>query len=184
MVGAGSLLLFFICFCFFVYAIKLQKTVPVLINVMPNGETAYLGAVKQNAVLQVPENAILYQARKFITNLRSVPTDPEVLYNNIDECFAMVTSTYGPILTKALQNNSPFNLVKKVRRSVEIESALKITGSSYQVDWIETLQEAGGNTKRTRMRALITIKLLPVDDTAIKKNPLGIYIDNCEMTEL
>jgi type IV secretory pathway TrbF-like protein len=49
---------------------------------------------------------------------------------------------------------------------------------------METAAEAGGNTKRTRMRALITIKLLPADDSTIRKNPLGIYIDNCEMTEL
>jgi type IV secretion system protein VirB5 len=183
-VGTGALILWFVSLCFFIYAVKLQKTVPVLINVMPNGETSYLGAVKQDAVLQVPENAILYQARKFIVNLRSVSVDPKVLYDNIDECYAMVTSSYEPIMTRALRTNSPFNLVGKVRRSVEIESALKITGSSYQIDWIETAVESGGNAKRTRMRALVTIKLLPVNDSTIKRNPLGIYIDNCEMTEL
>jgi type IV secretory pathway TrbF-like protein len=124
-VGIGALILWFICFCFFVYAVKLQKTVPVLINVMPNGETSYLGAVKQNAVLQVPENAILYQARKFIVNLRSVSTDAKVLYDNIDECYAMVTSSYEPIMTRALKAKSPFNLVGKVRRSVEIGNLYK-----------------------------------------------------------
>jgi type IV secretory pathway TrbF-like protein len=34
------------------------------------------------------------------------------------------------------------------------------------------------------MRALVTVKLLPVTDAAVRKNPLGIYIENCEMTEL
>ncbi|MDR2491247.1 MAG: type IV secretion system protein [Spirochaetaceae bacterium] len=182
-VAPGALLLWFICFCFFVYALKLQKTVPVLINVMPNGEASYLGEVKQGASMQVPESAILYQVRKFITELHSVSSDSHVLYNNIEECYAMVTSSYEPVMTRNLRANSPFALVGKVRRTVEIESALKVTGSSYQVDWIETSQESGG-TKRTRKRAVITVKLLPVDETNIKKNPLGIYIDNCETTVL
>jgi type IV secretory pathway TrbF-like protein len=34
------------------------------------------------------------------------------------------------------------------------------------------------------MRALVTIKLLPASGDAVKRNPLGIYIDNCEMTEI
>jgi type IV secretion system protein VirB5 len=184
-VGIGVLGLSVINFCFFVYAVSAQKTVPVLINVMPSGEAAYLGEVRQSGVLAVPEQAILFQARKFIVNIRSVSTDAQVLYNNIDECYAMVTSSYEPIMTRTLRAASPFALVGKIRRTVEIESALKITGSSYQVDWLETSVEAGSNSpQRKKMRALITVKMLPPSDDTVKKNPLGIYIENCEMTEL
>jgi type IV secretion system protein VirB5 len=85
-------------------------------------------------------------------------------------------------MTRFLRGSSPFDLIGKARRTVEIESILKITGSSYQVDWIETLTDSSGQRRsRSRARALITTVLLPPDD---KKNPLGIYIENCEMTEL
>jgi type IV secretion system protein VirB5 len=151
---------------------------------MPSGEAAYLGEVRQTGgALQVPESAVLYQVRKFIANLRSVSTDAQVLYNNIDECYSMVTTTYEPIMTRMLRSASPFDLVGKLRRTVEIESAIKVTGSSYQVDWLETAIETGSQ-KRQRMRALITVKILPTDNNIIKKNPLGIFIDNCELTEL
>lgn len=183
-IGIGILVLSFANLCFFIYAVSLQKTVPVLINVMPSGEAAWLGEVRQAGELQVPEQALLYQARKFVTNLRSVSTDPQVLYNNIDECYAMVTGSYEPVMTRMLRASSPFDLVGKTRRTVEIESALKVTGSSYQVDWLESSTEAGGTVSRKKMRALVTIKMLPPTDDTIKKNPLGIYIDNCEMTEL
>ena len=184
-IGAGILALSLMNFVFFVYALSLQKTVPVLINVMPTGEAAYLGEVKQGAAPQVPEQAILYQARKFITNLRSVSTDAQVLYNNIDECYSMVTGSFEPVLTRSLRAASPFNLVGKVRRTVEIESALRVTGSSYQIDWVETSVEASSSTpQKKKMRALVTVKLLPADPAVIKKNPLGIFIDNYEMTEL
>jgi type IV secretion system protein VirB5 len=183
-IGIGSLLLFFISLCFFLSAITQQKTVPVLINVMPNGETQYLGEVRQSGAVQVPESAIQYQIRKFITNLRSVSTDPQVLYNNIDECYTMITGSYEPVMTRFLRSASPFDLVGKVRRTVEIETIIKVTGASYQVDWIESTINTSGTRQSTRSRALITIKLLPTTDETIKKNPLGIYIENCEITNL
>jgi type IV secretion system protein VirB5 len=183
-IGALSLVVFIANFCFFAYAVSQQKTVPVLINVMPSGEAQYLGEVRQNSGVQVPEAAIHYQIRKFISNLRSVSTDYQVLYNNIDEAFAMVTSGYSPIMTRMLRADSPFDLVGKVRRTVEIESVLNITGQSFQVNWSETVQDPSSPPKTARMRAVVTIRLLQATDATIKKNPLGIYIENFEMTEL
>ena len=117
-IGSGVLILFLVSFCFFVYATGLQKTVPVLINVMPNGETQYLGEVRQNAVIQVPESAILFHVKKFISNLRSVSSDREVLYNNITECYDMITSSYEPAMTRLLRGASPFDLIGNTRRTV------------------------------------------------------------------
>jgi type IV secretion system protein VirB5 len=96
----------------------------------------------------------------------------------------MVTSGYDPVMTRFLRGSSPFDLVGKVRRTVEIESVLRITTHSYQIDWIESTIDSAANRTSKRMRALVTITLLPTTDDTIKKNPLGIYIDNCEMTEL
>ena len=169
---------------FNIYTLKQQNTVPVLVNVMPSGEAQYLGEVRQQGAVQVPEAAIQFQIRKFVTNLRSVSTDSQVIYNNIEECYAMVTSSYEPVMTRSLLSASPFDLVGKTRRSVEVESIIKITGNSWQIDWTETAVESSTARKTARMRALITVRLLPVSDAAIKKNPLGIYIENFEMAQL
>jgi type IV secretion system protein VirB5 len=183
-VGVGILALFATALILFVYALSLQKTVPVLVNVMPTGEAQYLGEVHNtSASLAVPEAAILYQIRKFISNLRSVSADPQVLYNNIEECYAMITNTYEPAMTRLLRGNSPFDLVGKTRRTVTVESVLKITERSYQIDWIESTADST-STKNARMRALITVAILPTNAETVKANPLGIYIENCEMTEL
>jgi type IV secretion system protein VirB5 len=183
-IGIGILLLFVLFLIFFIIAVSQQKTIPVLVNVMPSGEAQYLGEVRQQGQIQVPEAAIQYQVRLFITNFRSVSTDPQVLYNNIDACYAMVTSSYDPVMTGFLRSSSPFDLVGKVRRTVEIESVLRITTNSYQIDWIESSIDSAAGRTSTRMRALVTVTLLPADDDTIRKNPLGIYIDNCEMTKL
>jgi type IV secretion system protein VirB5 len=182
LVGIGALVLFAISLVLFNSAVKQQKTVPVLINVMPTGEAQYIGEVRQGQV-QVPEAAVLFQIRTFLANLRSVSTDYQVVFNNIDDCYAMITSNYEPVMTRALRANSPFDLVGRVRRTIEIESIIRITAETYQADWIET--SADSTTRRSaRMRALISIKLLPATDATIRRNPLGIYIDNFEMTEL
>lgn len=179
----GSLLLFLTSLIIHFYDISRQRTVPVLVNVMPSGETQFLGEVRQGEVTEVPEGAIVFQVRKFITNLRSISIDHQVLYNNIDECYSMITNTYEPVMTRMLTSSSPFNLVGRVRRSINIETIIKITANTYQADWIETSIE-GTQQRNVRMRALITTALLPVTDETIRGNPLGIYIDNCEMVEL
>ena len=105
-VGIGSLVLFAIALILFAYALSRQQIIPVLVNVMPTGEASYLGEVRQSGELQVPEAAILFQVRKFIGNLRSVSIDSQVLYNNINECYSMITGTYEPIMTRMLRSNS------------------------------------------------------------------------------
>jgi len=181
-IGSGILFLSFLNLLLFFSTASRQQTVPVLVNIMPTGEAQYLGEVRQ-AQLQVPETAIVFQVRKFITNLRSISTDSQVLFNNIDETYAMVTANYEPHMTRMLRGNSPFELVGKVRRGVEIESIIRITQDTYQVDWIDVVLD-GTSRKNTRMRALVTIVLLPVTAESARRNPLGIYIDNMEMTEL
>jgi len=175
--------LFAITLILFFAAISQQKTVPVLVNVMPTGESQYLGEVRQ-ANIQVPESSIHWQIRKFITNIRSISTDYQVVYDNIDECFYMVTKDYSPIMREMLLNNSPFDLVGKIRRTVEIENVLNITGRSYQINWNETIVESSSSPKKFKYRAVITIQLVTPTDATIKRNPLGIYIENFEMTEL
>ena len=182
--GAGCLALFAISLIMLSRALNMQQTVPVLVNVMPTGEAVYLGEVRQGAGIQVPEAAIHFQLRRFVTNLRSISTDPMVLYNNINECFAMVTNTFAPIMTNTLRSASPFELVGRVRRQVEISSIIRTTGTSYQIDWYELSIYGAGTQRTARFRAIATIVLLPPDPSTIRLNPLGIFIENFQMTEL
>jgi type IV secretion system protein VirB5 len=177
-------LLFVISLILFFTAINQQKTVPVLVNVMPSGESQYLGEVRQNGNFQVTEGQIHYEIRKFISNIRSISTDYQILYNNIDDCFYMVTSSYSPVMRQMLIDNSPFELFGKIRRSVEFESVLHVTGDSYQVNWTETVIESSSSPKKTRYRAVITVRIIPPTKATIERNPSGVYIENFETTEL
>jgi len=176
--------LFFVSLILFFYSVSRQQTVPVLINVMPSGESQYLGEVRQTGQVQVPEASIHYQIRTFITNYRTVSTDYQIVYSNIDDCFSMVDAGFAPIFRQSLLDDSPFALVGKIRRTVEIESVLLITGRSYNVNWTESSYDTSANHTAVKMRAVVTIRLVTPTDATIKRNPLGIYIENFEMTEL
>jgi type IV secretion system protein VirB5 len=176
--------LFFIALILFFFSVSQQKTVPVLVNVMPSGESQYLGEVRQTGSIQVPEASIHYQIRTFITNYRTISTDYQIVYSNIDDCFAMTTPSFIPIFRQSLLDDSPFLLVGKIRRTVEIESILLITGRSYTVNWTESSYDTSANHSTVKMRAVVTIRLVTPTDITIKRNPLGIYIENFEMTEL
>jgi len=181
----SHVVLFFISLILFFVAINQQKTVPVLVNVLPSGESQYLGEVRQTGSLQIPEAAIHFQIRTFVSNIRTVSTDYMIVYNNIDDCFYMTTYNYTPIMKKMLLDNSPFDLVGKIRRSVEFESILLITEHSYTVNWIETVIETSSTTpKKTKYRAVVTVRFITPTESTIKKNPLGIYIESFDMTEL
>ena len=184
LVGIGSLILNAFSLVLYRQSINLQQTVPVLVNVMPSGEAQYLGEVRQSGAMQVPEAAIQYQVRKFITNLRSVSTDRQVVFDNIDVCYAMITQSYDPIMTRMLRENSPFDLVGRIRRTVVIESVLNATTRTYHINWTETIIDTSSSQRSVRMRAVVTIRLIQPTSQTISKNPLGIYIENCEMTEL
>jgi len=178
-------LLFAAALALFFVSVSQQKTVPVLVNVMPSGESQYLGEVRQSGGIQVPEAAVHYQIRKFISGLRTVSTDYQVVYNNIEDCFFMAAANYSPILRQSLLSASPFELVGKTRRTVEIESVLNITDRSYQVNWSETVVDTSSSgPKSHRMRGVVTVRLMTPTSATIARNPLGIYIENFEMTEL
>jgi len=181
---AVHVLCFAVALILFFTAIRQQKTIPVLVNVMPTGESQYLGEVRQNGSFQVPEAAIFFDIRAFVTKIRSIPTDYQVLYDNVDDCFQMALKSYEPIMRDFILKDNPFELVGKLRRSVEIESVLHVTGRSYQVNWSETAIENSSSPKKTKYRAVVTVLLINPTDKTIKRNPLGIYIENFEMTEL
>jgi type IV secretion system protein TrbF len=184
-VGIGSLLLFAASLFLFFVSLQRQDVVPVLVNVMPSGEAAYLGEVRAGSGgIQVPEAAIRFQVKEFVSNLRSVPVDIQVMNEKLTKCYHAASKAYEPYLTRMIREQGFFSLVGKIRRVVEIESVLRITNSSYQVDWIETVSEANGMRQAHKMRALLTVVTIDPQPDFIETNPLGIFIEDFEWTEL
>jgi type IV secretion system protein VirB5 len=173
-----------LCIAVIWYAFSLPKTVPLIITVAPWGEAEYRGNVSgltyQNA--QIPEIAIQYQIREFVTELRGISNDSEILYQNITRCYARVTEKCTRKMTTELREEDPFSSVGKTKRAVTIESVLRLSTHTWQADWIES--SSGTNAGNKRMRGVFTIELLEPSAKQRTLNPLGIYVDDYDFTEI
>jgi type IV secretion system protein VirB5 len=186
-VGLFSLVFFLASFYVMYRAVNLQQTVPVLITMSEWGEATYKGAVniESSKLREIPETAIQYQVRDFITKLRTIPLDGEVLYRDIAQCYEMVTAACEKKMTRALRDEDPFGAAGKRKRNVTIESVLKLSSSTYQVDWIEAESVVGSTSSVSyRVRGVVTIELLIPSEEKRVNNPLGIYIADYDITVL
>ena len=170
-----------------VWAINLPKTVPVLVSVNDFGEAKYIGEINRinYSGIKVPEVAIEYQIRKFVTNKFTIPGDAEVLRNNLKECYSCLTRDTPSKLSAELKEHNPLKDVKDIRKKVDIESVLKTTKNTYQVDFTITQSSPNDMNKVTvRMRGLLTMVLLEPHEEDKILNPLGIYFNAYDFTEI
>lgn len=170
-----------------VWAINLPKSVPVLVSLSDFGEAKYIGEVNRinYSGIKIPEIAIEYQIRKFVTNKYTIPGDAEVLRNNLIDCYSCLTRDTSSKLSTELKEHNPIKDVQNIRRKVEIESVLKTSKNSYQVDFTITQTSPNEGSKVViRMRGIATVVLLePADDDKVL-NPLGIYFNAYDFTEI
>lgn len=170
-----------------IYALNMPRTVPVLITMSDWGEAKYVGEINRMSYqgIKVPEIAIEYQLRKFVNNFYSIPGDPDILKQNLIDCYSCLTSETADKLSSMLKEDNPLKNYGSVRKTVEIESILNLSKNSYQVDFIvKTTNPRNQNIVSTRMRGVLTVALLEPDSEDKLLNPLGIYISSYDFKEI
>lgn len=168
-------------------AINQPKTVPLVVTVSDWGEAKYVGNVSRNnwQGIKVPEIAIEYQLRRFVSNLYAIPSDPQVLKNSLNDCYACCTSDSSQKLSNRLRENNPLKKFGSVYRTVDIESVLRLTRDSYQVDFIvNNTDRVESRNARIRNRGVLSVKLMEPSEKDLLKNPLGIYVTDFDFKEL
>lgn len=186
-IAVASLSFLFLSLILLLYAIKLPKTIPMVITVSEYGEAKYVGNVSKMSYsnMKVPDIAIQYQIKRFVTNMNTITSDAQVMRQNIRDCYNMLSGDAGLKLSNILKNDNPFDKFGDIKQSILLESILQLSPQSYQVDYIQSkITMTGVVTDRTRYRGIISIALLePPEDKKIE-NPLGIYISDFDFTKV
>lgn len=186
-IAVSSLSFLFLSLLLLLYAIKLPKTIPIVITVSEYGEAKYVGNVSKMSYsnMKVPDIAIQYQIKRFVTNMNTITSDAQVMRQNIRDCYNMLSGDAGLKLSNILKNDNPFDKFGDIKQSILLESILQLSPQSYQVDYIQSkITMTGVVTDRTRYRGIISIALLePPEDKKIE-NPLGIYISDFDFTKV
>jgi type IV secretion system protein VirB5 len=157
------------------------KAVPHIIEVDRLGAASYHGPVGQGDY--VPTEAVItYHLRRFIEDTRELSSDIAVLKRNWLDAYALLTPRGGNMLSAFVQKpeNDPFRRAQDERVTVEILSAVRAAGDTWQVDWRESAWDKNGSPMGAPVvwRAMLrTLVQAPKTAEAMKKNPIGLYID-------
>ena len=160
-----------------------SKVQPFVVEVDKLGEAV---AVKPADMAGMPDQRIVrFQLANFITNARSVTPDPIVQKRWLDSIYAVSTSSAAAFLNDYYKKTDPFNTARTSMIAVDVQSALPLSKSTWQVQWTETRRGLNGQTEGiTRWQAVLNIAVYPpTTQQQIVANPTGVVIDQINWTQ-
>ena len=155
---------------------------PFVVEVDRLGEARAVGPAEQD---WRPGDAVLARAlERFVVDVRSLSSDPVVVRERWLDAYAMVTAQGRVFLDGYARANDPFAAIGERTVSVQPTNIVRASDQSFRVDWVEQTFERGALTTTRRWTATMTLKRVkPTTRTALKANPLGLYVDQIDWSE-
>ncbi len=152
------------------------RITPYVVEVSRAGEVRSVGAALSN---WHPDDAQIAQSLgRFIVQVRGLSSDPIVVRQNWLSAYDLVTAKAAATLNAYAASHDPFKQVGKRTVTVDIISAVRAGPDSFELRWRESAYEQGRWISEAQYTAMLGIKLqTPTTEEAIRKNPLGLYID-------
>jgi type IV secretion system protein VirB5 len=153
-----------------------SRVTPYVVEVDQLGEArAVTPAVKD---YQPTDPQIAWHLGKFIANLRSVSLDPVLMRENWLSAYDFATARGALFIGDHAREANPFADIGRRTVSVQVTSVVRASDKSFQVKWAESDYERGSLKSRSRWTAMLTVIVRPPRSAeALRKNPLGLYVD-------
>lgn len=121
---------------------------------------------------------IAFYLAHFIEQVRSIPADPVIVRQNWLRAYDFATQGGALALNDYARANDPFTKVGKQQVAVDVSSVIRASPVSFRIAWTERRYQDGSLASTERWSAILTIVVQPPRDAdALRKNPLGIYIN-------
>jgi type IV secretion system protein VirB5 len=159
-------------------AIAMQKRTFVhVVEVDPQGQVMSVRAADGR---WSPTNAqIAHHLGRFVTLVRSLPTDGVVLRENWLQAYRFLTPQAAAQLTEIARQDDPFLSLGRVGRTVQVRSILARSNSTWEVSWIERATNATGTSDPELYTGVFTITTRgPRNADEIANNPLGLLVSD------
>jgi type IV secretion system protein TrbF len=153
------------------------RVIPYVIEVNQQGAVSVVGKAEQT--YQPSLSTIKYFVSQFVTWIRSIPVDPVVLRQNFLNSYNYVTPKGKNTLSAYAQEQDPFKKLGQKAVSVDLSSVVKLSENSYQVMWTEQEYSSSGSpVQKKAYTGVFNLEFrTPKDERTLFANPLGIYID-------
>jgi type IV secretion system protein VirB5 len=153
-----------------------SRIVPYVVEVDKLGEPRALTAAE--ATYRPTDPQIAWFLSRFITSVRSVSLDPVLMRQDWLSAYDFTTKRGAVFLGDYARSADPFGHVGERTVSVQVTSVVRASDRSFQVKWIETSYERGVRTGTEHWTGILTVVLkTPATLEALRRNPLGLYVD-------
>ena len=153
-----------------------SRVVPYVVEVDRLGAAQAIAPA--DAAFRPTDPQIAWHLGRFITNIRSRSLDAVLMRENWLSAYDFATERGALFLGEYARAANPFAEVGRRTVSVQINSVVRASDSSFRVGWTEREYERGSLASTSRWTAMVTVKVRPPRSADIlRKNPLGLYVD-------
>jgi len=136
----------------------------------------------------VDQRVVRAEIASWLTNARSIVTDRIVEKQDLDQVYAQVadgSAARGYLDSWYVNGHSPFDIARNGTVTINIDSLLPISPTTWQLQWTETLRDLHGQTTGTQQWVgNIGIAIhQPTDEATLLRNPLGVYVSTLDWTK-
>ncbi len=149
---------------------------PYVVQVDKFGEAQAVAPAIQN--YKPSDGEIAWYLARFITDVRSLSSDPVVARKNWLEAYDYATNHGAAFLNQFAQAHDPFKGIGERTVSVQVTSVVRMSDSSFQVKWTEEGYDHDALASTERWTGILSvITKTPTTVETLRKNPLGIYVN-------
>ncbi len=172
----GSLGLSLVLASGFVWQSLQSRVVPYVVEVDHLGGVRAVGpAIK---AYNPSDAQIAYFLARFITDVRSLSSDPIVVRHHWLEAYAYVTDHGAAFLNTYARKNNPFKAIGERSVSVAVTSVVRISDTSFEVKWREQTYDSDTLAGTDRWTAILSVVMrTPSTVAVLRQNPLGLYVN-------
>lgn len=153
-----------------------SRVVPYVVEVDRLGEARAVAPADR--AYRPTDPQIAWHLGQFIRNVRSIGLDPVLMRQNWLAAYDFATARAARFLGAHARSADPFGMVGTRSVSVQVTSVIRASDRSFQVAWTESEFERGSLARTSRWTAILTIvERPPTSAEALRKNPLGLYVD-------
>jgi type IV secretion system protein VirB5 len=155
------------------------RRIPYYVEIDKLGQATFLGEQGRSA-FSPSETQLKFHLERFVQDVRSVSSDQQINTNRVHDAYAMLTQRAGEQLRAYFKaGGDPAARAATETVTTNTIADVQVSEGVYQIDWRERHWDPNGNlTLDTVWRGMFQVLVRqPSDIDDLRKNPIGVYID-------
>jgi type IV secretion system protein VirB5 len=126
---------------------------------------------------------IAFLITRFVEDIRSLSTDPVVVRTKWTRAYTMATDRGADALNRYATDFDRLMKIGKLAIIANVTSVIRASDQAFEVHWQELTYENGAPIRIDHLTGLVTIMFKePGAMTILTDNPLGAYVDKCDLS--